>query len=336
MKNKQYFNLTKLLTLSLLGSILNALCSSKNKDLPRKIGDYILESNFQKLGSKNNYLLGIYKNSKNQKAFAKIWSGRFKDLNYYSLKNEIQVSQTLNSVIKRSRKLLPKSLKKMGIPVLISFEEKDDCLTVLTEYVEGELATSLSTNRKIDLYFKTVEFLKFLGSRLTPVEKKLISKRTPLNFAMLYPLLITKAIFSHPRATFYILKGIPIFLQSLPVLFKEKQLTLSHRDLHFRNILISKEINYVIDLQFCAFTHPIHEITTTLRYRWGEEKNFCTRLLKEIIKINKENKQFQLLLRSLIINSATHGLTDKGFSKEKIDSWIDFLKFAIKHDYQVR
>src|SRR3989344_9406339 len=112
MENKQYFNLTKLLTLSFLGSILNALCFSKNKDLPYKIGDYILQSNFQKIGTKKNYLLGIYKNSKNQKAFAKMWSGRFKDFNYCSLKNEIQATKTLDSAFKRSRKYLPKTLRR--------------------------------------------------------------------------------------------------------------------------------------------------------------------------------------------------------------------------------
>ncbi|OGD93457.1 hypothetical protein A2697_00580 [Candidatus Curtissbacteria bacterium RIFCSPHIGHO2_01_FULL_41_44] len=326
--NKQNFNLTRLLTNSLIGRILNFFYKNTHSKLPAIVGDYCFVSNFEKIGSKKDFVLGIYKNSKGQKAFAKMWTANYKDFSYYSLKNEIQVTKILNSVIRKTRKILPEGLKRMNMPKLISSQEKRNYLIMLTEYIQGQEAMVLTNEKKIDVYFKTMEFVQFLGTKLTSKQKSFISKRTPFNFALLYPMLVAKAVISHPRASLYILMGIPTFLRCLPALFKEKKLVLNHRDLHFKNILITKNSDFVIDLQLCVLTHPIHDFTTTLRYRWKED-DFYLKLLKEIIRRHQGSEYFESLFKGLSINSATHGLTDKSFPKRKIDFHIDYLKYAI-------
>lgn len=312
-----------------MGKVLNLFHHHVDRKLPVSVGNYSLVSNLDKTGTKKNFLLGIYENSKGQKAFAKMWTGNYKDFNYYSLKNEIQVTKILNSVIRKTRNILPESLKKMSMPKLISSQEKENYLIMLIEYIQGQEATNLASKRKIDVYFKTIEFVQFLGTKLTSKQKSYISKRTPFNYALLYPMLVVKAIISHPRALFYLLIGIPTFLQCLPALFKENKFVLSHRDLHFRNILITKNHDYVIDLQLCVLTHPIIDLTTTLRYRWKEDI-FYTDFLKEIFRRYSMDSHFENLFKGFSVNSVTHGLTDTSFSKRQIDFWIDYLKYSIK------
>lgn len=329
-ENKQHFNLIKLLINYIFGEFFNFFNHRTKAILPQRIGDYNFVSKFEKNGTKKNFLLGMYKNSKGQKAFAKMWSANYRDFNYYSLKNEVLVSKILNSAMNKNRKFLPAELSRLSIPKLITSEEKENYLIMLTEYIQGIEAFSLPSERKIDLYFKTIKFIHFLGTKLTLKQKGSISKRTPFDFVLLYPMLITKAAISHPRAALYVIMGIPIFLRCLPALFKENIFVLSHRDLHFRNILTAANKDYVIDLQLCVLAHPIHDLTITLRYLWGKD-NFYTEFLAEILKRNQNSPYFETLFRGLSVNSATHGLTDKNFPKGKIAFWIDFLKYAIKH-----
>lgn len=329
-ENKQHFNLIKLLINCILGKFFNFFNHRTKTVLPQRVGDYNLVSKFEKTGEKKNFSLGIYKNSKGQKAFAKMWSANYKDFNYYSLKNEVQVSRILNSAMNKNRKFLPVELSRLSIPQLITSEEKENYLIMLMEYIQGTEAYSLSNERKIDLYFKTIKFIHFLGTKLTPKQKKLISKRTPFDFAFLYPMLIAKAAISHPKAALYILMGIPTFLRCLPALFKENIFVLNHRDLHFRNILTTVNKDYVLDLQLCVLTHPIHDLTVTLRYLWGKD-NFYTEFLAEILKRNQKSLYFETLFRGLSVNSATHGLTDKSFPKSQTTFWVDFLKHTINH-----
>src|SRR3989344_1579714 len=128
--NKQNFNLTRLLTNSLIGRILNF----------------------------------IYKNSKGQKAFAKMWTANYKDFSYYSLKNEIQVTKILNSVIRKTRKILPEGLKRMNMPKLISSQEKRNSLIMLTEYIQGQEAMVLTNEKKIGLKSQRSSFQKYFNN----------------------------------------------------------------------------------------------------------------------------------------------------------------------------
>ena len=55
--------------------------------------------------------------------------------------------------------------------------------------------------------------------------------------------------------------------------------------------------------------------------------------LSKIKSRYKEVRDFDNLFIGLCVNSATHGLTDNSFPKEKIENWINFLEYFvnIKH-----
>lgn len=327
MKNQE-LSFPTLILATTLASTIGKFDKKETHKFPTRIGEFCLIKTIEKIGSVAPFGLALYKNQKGNKAFAKIWTGKVKDFNYHTLQNEIAMYEIFNKIIRRTGNDMPKKFNRMSVPKLIKKVETANSMIILIEFVPGQVSTSLTAQRKLKLYVKTSEFIKFLGSQMTEGEKRFVSKRNVLHYVLLYPALLLKAIITYPHAAPLLIKGIPEFVKCIPTLSKQR-LVLVHRDLHFRNILISKKRIFLIDLQLCVFTLPIYEMITTLRYRW-EDKELRALLLSEIKKEYGHIKNFERLFRGLSVNSLTHGLTNGEFKKEKIDYWIDFLKFVLK------
>ena len=323
--NSPSLNLPKLLLITLYSALAGIFVKETSNPLPNRIGSYEFKKNVEKIGTKAPFSLAVYQNSKGKKVFAKIWNGNIKDFNYYTFQNEITMYKILNKVTKRVGNSIPEKLKKMYIPILIKKVQKENSLIAISEFVPGTVAKKLPTKKKLQIYLKTTEFIKFLGNQMTDKEKSLVSQRNVSHYVFLYPLLLAKAIFTHPRAAGLLVRAMPYFVRAIPALLREP-VVLVHRDLHFRNILVAKNRINLIDLQYCVFTQAIYELITTLRYRWNED-GFPRLLLREIKKQYSQSPEFEVLFKGLSINSLTHGLTDNNFTKAKIDNWIDFLKF---------
>lgn len=330
--NQNSYNLFPLLISGLIFFLKKPFMKNNPIKFPKSIGEYEFESKITKINLWNSYLLGIYRNPKGGKAIFKMKDARIKDYSYYSLRNEIVLYEILNEVI--SRLSLPKRFNDIYIPKKIDVVDDKNVLGILIEYVVGSTARKLSAHRKIQAYFKIVDFLNFLGDHITNDEKKRISKRGPLHYILIYPFLVIKAIFTYPRSAVYILSGIPLFLSAFFYMLQDRKITLIHRDIHFENILISNKKLILIDLEQCVLTDPLYEVVTTLRYCWKNNDDFYLLLLNRIFQKYSYRKNFGLLFRGLIVNSATHGLTGN-FPKEMIDSWINFLKYGVAHKKSV-
>lgn len=330
------YNLLPLLVRSSIGYVKNSFTKYEPLGFPSEIGDYLFHSRMKKVGPRKSYPLAIYKNIKGEKAIAKMKDSRIKGYHYYSLLNEITMYEILNGAIKRIGNKVPKEFSNIYIPKFLHKYEDKKRVVSLIEFVEGDIAEKISPSEKIPIYFKVMDFLQFIGEHLTESQKKRISKRTPIKYLLLYPLLVIKAIVTYPQSTPSVIRGIPVFLTALPAIFSDSKKTLVHRDLHFMNILISKHKISLIDLQQCVYTEPLHELITTLRYWWNgwRDEQFGKLLLREILKRYSGRKNFRKLFQGYSVNSVTHGLTGPGFSKKIINGWIDFLKFAINPTFE--
>lgn len=331
---KDSLNLNRLMWVSIKSLLLKKLLKEKETKLPKKVGEYRYIKDFEKIGTARDFKLGIYKNSKGQKAIVKMWKGRIKNFAYYSLQNEITMYTIFNNIITRQGKTIPSKFKNIQIPKLIDRKEGKDFLILMTEFVEGTIVNNLSDAKfKLKVYLLVINYISYLGSKMTTLEKEYCSQRNPVQYFLLYPLLFIKALFTHPRAGVYLILAIPKFIKSLPLLFKSDRKVLTHRDLHFKNIIVSKSKVTLIDLQLCVFTDLMHEYVTTLRYRWLED-NFHKLLLSEIKRQFDNQKNFLVLFSGLGVYSATHGLSGNNFPKVKINYWIEFLKFSINPDFK--
>src|SRR5258708_2010203 len=103
MTTLQYSQLIKPTILQILcGALFRFLKNNEKTHLviPQQIGDYTLIS---KMPKKEffKFALGIYTDGK-EKFFIKTWTGKAKNLNYYSLVNEVRVGVILNTKLAQS------------------------------------------------------------------------------------------------------------------------------------------------------------------------------------------------------------------------------------------
>lgn len=322
-------DLSRLMILSLYGWLMGRFFKKDTTKLPKRIGEYFYIGKIKKLGSKHTFLLGLYKTKAGKRAIAKMWYGNVHDFHYFTFRNELTMYKIVNAILSRTRSSMPKKFARMHVPQLLAVHEKNSSLLILLEFVDGVVASDLTDQKKIATYLMVFDFLGYIGGKMTTEEKNQISKRTPWHYIFLYPLLLCKSLLTHPRAAGSLLRAMPLFLQSIPIMIRGHQSSLVHRDLHLRNILYSQKKITLIDLQFCVFTNSLYELVTTVRYRWNKD-TFYKLLYGVIWRRYKNQQNFERLFRGLCVNSATHGLTDKTFSHQRIDDWIDFLRFIIK------
>jgi hypothetical protein len=298
---------------------------NRNYDFPSTIGDYKIVREIPKIGSKKDFSISIFKRKDGQKAFTKAWYGNKRDYKYYTLVNEIRAYYLLNQIITRLNNKLPQEFSDVVIPRLLDVYEGKDSLVVFLSFEDGQLASDFESDVKITAYIKIVKYLKFLGNQMSDDERKLFSRRDPISYLLLYPLLLIKSILNFPSKSGILLMAVPAFLKSIFYLLQESESVLAHRDLHFSNILISKKSIVLVDLQYMVFTEIIYEFVTTLRYRWGID-GFEKPFMSKTQKFFEGRMHFFEIFNGLIVNSVTHGLTDKTFTDEKITRWTNLLK----------
>jgi len=327
------YDLLPLLLNNLGGMVIKSIKGEQKAEFPKKVANYTFYKVLPKRGPRRSYQLALYKGPGSKLAVCKMRSARIKGYHYYSLKNEIKMYELLNGAQNRIGTKMPRELKKFYIPKLVAKQENADYVLALIEYVRGKLADDLSTKKQLEVYFGMAEFLEFLGSKLTQEERQMVSQRRAAHFVLLYPFLLARAVVNNPKAAGRLIRGTPIFLRALPNIASGKNFKLAHRDLHFLNIIVDKNRISLVDLQQCVYTDVLHEYVTTLRYYWKEKREFYPLFFGEIIKRASKRDNFQNVLKGLMVNSATHGLTGTGFSKTVVNHWIDFLGFAVEPDF---
>lgn len=327
-KNKNPLGLLTVVYANLI-NIFHKFGRVNNKDvLPLEVGNYKRVEIYESKDKINTHLIGIYQNSKGKKALAKMWNGTFRDYDYFRLVNEANLYSILNKAISRVSKTKFKNMHEIGVPKLIAKYENDKSLLILMEYIDGKTAEDLSIEEKLDIYFQMISYLKYLGGLLTSEEKSYISTRSNLSYIFLYPILLLKAILTYPNLTKQFLKGLPLFTKSIPLILSSNESGLVSRDLHFGNILMSKNKIYLIDLEYCVFTNFFYELVITLNRVWGED-NFCIELIKSMKKEYKNNKHVETLFKGLAVIYVTHKLSANNFSKYYQDKFAEFLNFVV-------
>lgn len=303
------------------------LTSEQKKLTPPKIiaGKYFFVKLFPKIGPKKSYLLAIYKDKNGRIYFVKMRSNKKRGYHYYSLLNEANVYKAILDTSKRIRYEKSGRNSKFRVPELIGLFEDEQMVALILEFVSGKPISSLPDKTKFDYFLEASNYINSIGKLMTSKERKILSQRSFVNLVFLSPFLLSKTIFNFPMHILDIIIGYVFFILHTPLLNKNWKFELVHRDLHFENILISRNGLIVLDLQQCLFTHPFQEFVTILRYYW-QDGEFYKYLLQHLGTQQLKKNEDRLFFRALLANSAIHGLTDKSFSKRVIDSWFDLLK----------
>lgn len=273
-------------------------------------------------------IVALYKDKSGNKAVAKIWFGNYKNYSYYSLKNEYLAYVSLHKIISRTKNIIPGKFANVKIPDLLLYQESHNSLSILVEWVEGEVASNLSDKNLLVTYALVSSYLDFLTKHAKASELESISQRSGLHYLFLYPMTLVIALIKHPEYAADLLRGLVKVVTKIPRFLKSSKLSLVHRDLNFENILVNKDTIYLIDFQFLALTYKASEFVNTLRYCW--DKNRLIAEVNELMIVDYiDDYSARNLFQPLSIIHATHGLIGSNFSKSIIIKIAKFLKASL-------
>lgn len=320
--------LSNLLFAQVITPVLNLVVKQPKPVFPQHIGQFKYQRRFYP-SVLNTYALAIYKDPSGNKAIAKLWCGKVRGLTYYALKNELATLKLLSSAFNRVKNSLPKKYSNIHIPALSAWVENRNQLIILKEYVEGSNATSLNTTKKINIYLKSNDFLEYLGKNLNKKEMKNVASRSASGIVILYPFLLIKALFANHKASWNLIKGIPLFLKSITNFLNYTSQSLGDRDLVLNNILASGKNIYLIDIQFAMYSNPLYDSIYRLCAHW-DIKDLRLQLHEHAKSISKKYvKEPDTLIKGLMVHVATHTLTDNKLPRHITNRNLEFLYFAL-------
>ncbi len=323
--NTRPYDLYKLVNNYFIGLLYPGDKSNFKPAFPEYLGDFRYLKDFKKTGPKKSYQLALYKNRAGVIAIAKMRSAKIHDYHYLSLKNEIIIYEVLLKTLSKFES--SHGINKFAIPKLFEKYEDQDKLVALFEFVEGTTLENDTIPNKLSAHFEVSNYLTNLGQNISKNDRHLISERSPFQLFCFFPLILLKCLINYPDKVLILFKAAIKFYSKFYYLLTGYKKGLTHRDLHFQNIIQNKDKFYLIDLQQVVFSDKLHEHVVLLRYCWHEDE-FDNFLLKEIIQRNQNRKYFKEIFQVLMINSTVHGLTDNTFGETVKNNWFDFLTFA--------
>ena len=230
------------------GTVISVLEGRKSTQIQNKIGEYTLVSEVIK---KNNqfkkFSLGVYTDGQIN-VFIKTWNGKIKNMDYYSLINEIRTNHLLH--IKFNESEYKDTINVPGIKNIIQSETS---LSVVFEYIEGRPLYEISPDEQVKIIYDCIGALKKMSRSLTSKEKTDFIKR-PLSFYIVsLPVMTILLIISQPKYGIEIIKSFFKSFSSINKLFQET-LIIAHRDLNSQNILVKGNGVFLIDWERAALT----------------------------------------------------------------------------------
>lgn len=291
---------------------------------PGKVKEFVFEHRIKRSKKNTHYAYAVYKDRDGKKAFMKVWNGTTKDLFYKYLKNEVKTYEIFSNARKRIAKTLNNDISSFYFPKVYAKIEPPKSYKILVEHANGKTVADFSDTKKLEIILKAREYLQELGKGLTTSEVRDIDKRRAENLILFYPILLAKALITHPAYWRYLFAGVKVFIREVPALLKQKELVLTHRDLHDENIINSRGKFFIIDTTYCAYTIPEYELIIILGSFWNKLK------LRKLIlkKLNRENDN-TAYIKALMVNFATHVLSGSDLNRKNLMRYSSYLKYAV-------
>lgn len=277
-------------------------------EAPAKIDEYSLVYTIKV----QPYSVGLYKDPSGKRVIIKTCERRWGELRFHYMENEIR----LYSILSRAQERIPKSVrehhKQVSIPKFIDAKTSSSRLVLIIEYIEGEnlrfLEDGIATPiEKSNYYFQATEFINLLGYYMDPNDVRHIKTRGVIHTTYTVLLMTLTSLILRPAFWRELLSGSWLYMKSIPILIKNRKTQrLIHRDLHFKNILKTKDGIALIDFEECVFAHPLKEYAITLGLEWRHNKKICLllqeKILKEICSSEEQRKLFAAFVISFVIH----------------------------------
>jgi thiamine kinase-like enzyme len=288
-----------------------------NAPFPYHVGKYTYASAVNVLPSRNKtYLFALYKDASGHKALAKVWFGLQKDNAYRELKKEAMVLKALQNVPAYSGYGV--TLRTLAY---IGHQESTGTFLLLTKLEKGKTLSTLPESIYTGSVFIAADvYLKELQSRLDPWVLSLLPKRTIRTMMLLYPVVFLRACTVHPDLFKPLLVSAFVAFRQFFKVFLYTKTSISHKDLHAKNILVQGKSYILTDFQHIALAPRPYDLVTALLGSW-HHKTVRTDIQKQLSMYPGE------VVRFLTIYIATLYVTGNNFSRRKYINYRETLKW---------
>ncbi len=274
--------------MELINVVLSQLFYSKYKAATSAIS---IPSNFKKVkgfktvNSRLNGSTGIYRNSRDKKDyFIKTLNHPTKNLNYYHFLNEVKFLEYFS---RQQRK----GLAGFSVPKLIQFEHSKSKSMLITEIIRGKSLKLYPVNQK-------VKVLRDLLTQLSNYElenENFLGRRSRLTYLISFLFFWFITFVKYPRKTLWLLQlFIKFYWNYLHLNPFTTDWTLSHRDLHPDNIVITPEHKVsLIDWELSVLTDSLYDLSLLPRFYTEQIKqNILAEIIQSQVKNDKDKHKF--------------------------------------------
>ncbi|MEK7576587.1 MAG: methyltransferase domain-containing protein [Patescibacteria group bacterium] len=283
--------------------------------LPPRHGNFTLEKTLKVFPCG----IGIYKNNKGDKVLIKTWKGSVKTYEYDQLLKEVRLYELFHRVLTRIGHSIESKYQNVRIPKIIEKEITPNSIIAVFEYLQDctHLSDVTNLSEKSRIYELATDFWRYLGSFLTPSERKELPKRNYFETLFIYFFVLVYAMFRYPKQIPKLIRASFIITKSFPLLYKNWCEELIHRDFHFENVLVNNDYVAVIDFGDNALTHPYFIFANSLHWGWDNQESREV-ILKNIVDISGKSEETSKLFRAIFAMIAVQFLHDTG-SKKKLE-----------------
>lgn len=270
-------------------SILESLLHHNYEYLPIS-GKYRLIKVLKKREDQTYPKTILCKENNGLKVVVKSLSFKFKNLNHEKLINETNILKLFKG------RSIETDTYTVKFPKLYATNIGNNNIELIREYVRGKSLKEKSSSIKINALISSIQALREISKRIDKKTYCKLPKKTLCIKLISIPYYLTRILITNKYPEFPYLKTIVTLFKNVPFpMLLKHNLTLSHKDLRSRNIILEGKTVHLLDLEYMTLADKLTDLSIAVRvyYKEVSDNDLMYLINKEISK--KDYKRFIFL-----------------------------------------
>ncbi|MBI2029373.1 phosphotransferase [Candidatus Gottesmanbacteria bacterium] len=210
--------------------------------------------------------VGLYKDNRGRKVVIRTIDVNYRGIEYFQQLTEANILRWF------SKHKLSIYGYKISLPKFYGIIVTDKQISLIREYVEGKPLEKFSKNEKIRILNTCLEYFNQCSKKLRKKDIVIFPDSNKIFTFFVLPFYLFKVIIRDSKLVPLLLNYLYIFYKyffSWQVI-KNNNTVVSHRDLHQKNILVSKNKIYIIDPEVCVIAPKETDLSIISKFYFND------------------------------------------------------------------